>query len=337
MMSRGVRRDRSWRRLVLVIVWLAVIDLLVPGTLSRLEYARYETGPSFRFANSDLFALGPLISYLREHPSGERPRTVFFGNSMIFGYRLSEAAAVPARYQALVASEKVFNFGINDLAMGGSYLIAKALIGSIDTLFVLRSGTDADKLRLAADLIPMTDEDIQAFGMPVPNRVEQRLRATAERWHLYAGAYRLQAALFGASTRHFVRSAIGGLSRAGAEGIPSDTVWRVEVSSPWPSTLPSEERALELRQRHELLWRFAELIATNGKRGVFLQVPGYSEPMSESDAADFNAVFGSDVEVAIVRIPPALLFDGIHVNATGARVLAEALLTVRTRRPERTP
>lgn len=337
MVLRRLGQDRSLRRLLLVVVWLAVIDQFVPGMLSRLEHDRYETGPFFRFANSDVFALGPLVAYLREHPKGARSRTAFFGNSVIFGYLLDDEESIPAQYQALGPSAKVFSFAINTLGMGGSYLVAKAVVRSVDTLFVLRFGEGADKLYNAAPLIPMTPDDIVAFGMPAPNHAEQRFEAIAARWRLYAAAYRLQVALFGASTRHQLRSLVARSHAEEARGDRFDATARVTVSVPTSPRPPAAERILAAQTRHRLLWQFAQLIAANGKRGVFLQIDGYSEPMAESDMADFNGMFGPHATIVVVRIPPSLRYDAAHLTAAGSRSFAEALLAGQASRPQEAP
>ncbi len=59
-------RSRTARRLVLMVVWLLLFDLAVPPLLELAERRHYESTTAFRFENSDLFGLGPLVDYLLE-------------------------------------------------------------------------------------------------------------------------------------------------------------------------------------------------------------------------------------------------------------------------------
>ena len=86
---------------------------MVPTLQQRVEHDWYENSQVFRFENSDLFALGPLVSYLRQHPRGERPRIAFFGDSVMFGYGLEASTTIPARFQELQPSKKTFNLALN--------------------------------------------------------------------------------------------------------------------------------------------------------------------------------------------------------------------------------
>ena len=122
---RTLARSRPARRLVFALVALVILDRLEPMVLRSLERTRYEDpARDFRFENSDLFALGPLVGYLRDHPRGPLRRVLFLGNSVMFGYELQASEALPARYQRLDTSAKVFNAGINGMATASSYLIA---------------------------------------------------------------------------------------------------------------------------------------------------------------------------------------------------------------------
>jgi hypothetical protein len=65
------------RRLVFAVAALVVADRFEPALLRSLEEARYEDpAKDFRFGNSDLFGLGPLVAYLREHPHGRQRRVL---------------------------------------------------------------------------------------------------------------------------------------------------------------------------------------------------------------------------------------------------------------------
>jgi hypothetical protein len=335
---RRLEHDRLVRRLLLAVLWLAAIDQAVPRALRQLEYSRYEAGRFFRFANSDVFALAPLVAYLREHPKGERPRRAFFGDSMIFGYLLDEADSIPAEYQTLVPSDRVLSFAINGFPIEASYLTAKAVVDTVDTLFVLLSAHRADnasELSRVARLIPVASDDIVAFDLPAPDETERRLAVIASRWRLYSASYRLQAAMFGASSRHYIRGLMARSHTRVVRGQGAAAGPRVNMSVPAASTPPTAERIVALRTRHPLLWKFGDLIAAHGKRGVLFQVAGRSEPVPESELADFNAVFGPRVTVVTLRIPSQLTYDGMHLTPAGARSFAEALreLTSRQQMP----
>ena len=70
--------SRAVRRLAFAVAALVAADRFEPALLRSVEEARYEDpGKDFRFENSDLFGLGPLIAYLREHPRGRQPRVLF--------------------------------------------------------------------------------------------------------------------------------------------------------------------------------------------------------------------------------------------------------------------
>jgi hypothetical protein len=326
----GLMRDRSFRRLLLVVLWLAAADQLVPRTLERLERARYESGPVFRFENSDLFSLGPLVSYLREHPRGDRPRTMFFGNSVIWGYGLDAASTLPSHYQRLAPGEKVFNIAINGFQTGSSYLISKAIIGSIDRLFILRQGEAADPL--LPRLIPVEHSDMVAFKLPEPDSMERALVLLAERWRLYALTYRIQSALFGSSTRQYIYLHKGDFARrlfarerAETPGVP-DPVIEIRLTAPRSADLPSPERLRGLRARYPLLCNFGDLIVLHRKQGVFLQIDGYSEAISQDDVGAFNAAFAPYAMIAVFRTPDAATYDRMHLTSAGAVAVAKALL-----------
>ena len=116
MPEQDIRRPAgrpALRRLIVAVLTLAVIDVFVPGWLARAERARYEGGGVFRFAYSDLFGIGPAVEYLGDHPRGDRPRAVFLGNSVVWGYRLRTEDSLPVQFQQLEPSVRVFNFAVN--------------------------------------------------------------------------------------------------------------------------------------------------------------------------------------------------------------------------------
>jgi hypothetical protein len=322
---------RPARRLIFACVWLVIFDQFVPDVQRRVEWHRYEGAQVFRFQNSDLFALGPLVSYLRDHPRGERPRTLFLGNSVIFGYELTAAEAVPARFQELHPETHVFNAAVNGFELGSNYLVSKAIIDSVDRFYVMRGTPGVHPL--LASLIPVEAADGRAFHLQSPDRVEIQLQSIVGIWRLYASTYRLQAAMFGTSTRQYVHLRGDTLSRDIAPGTPPATIGALSSLdrsiqlTRWRSvTRPTDERRAELRRQDEVLWKFAELVYGHRKRAVFLQIGrAATGAIGESDIADFNAVFEPFAEIVGLTIPPALRFDAQHLTAEGARRVAEAL------------
>jgi len=297
----------------------------------RVERHRYEGARAFRFENSDLFALGPLVSYLRDHPRGERPRTLFLGNSVIFGYGLTEDEAVPARFQELHPETQVLNAAINGFELGGNYLVSKAIIDSVDRFYVMR-GTDVVH-PLLASLIPVDAADLRAFHLQSPDPVETRLQSIAGLWRLYASTYRLQAAMFGTSTRQYVhllgdavRRVVVPDGRRAAVGSSPSVDGSIQLTRWQSAEQPTDERRAELRRQDPLLWKFAELVYGHRKRAVFIQIGSATiDAVGESEIADFNAAFEPFVEMVRLTIPPALTFDARHLTAEGARRAAEAL------------
>jgi hypothetical protein len=325
-------RPRRGRRLLLAAAWLLLFDPLVQPLLRHLEWRRYEAGREvFRFENSDLFALGPLVAYLRDNPRGERPRVLFFGNSVVFGYGLTAAEALPARYQEARPDVRVFSVAVNGFELPSNFLVARAAAGSIDTMVVLVTGGAAHP-RLP-ELVPVADEDLRAFGLQGPG-LEQRLRGHARIWRLYAHRHRLQAALFGASTRQFLYLHKGELARR-AVGLYREPPPRaapapapdgaIALRAPRAAATPSAARRQALREAYPLPWRFAELARDHGKRVVLVQLGVSGGEVAPEDVPEFNAAFAPAAEVVLLRIDPSVTLDGQHLSATGAVALAGAL------------
>ena len=328
-MIRRSLANRPLRRMVLVVLWLAAVDQMVEPVLRSLERERYEAGAVFRFENSDLFGLGPLVQYLREHPSGERPRTVFFGNSIMWGYGLQAGMTLPAHFQRLEPQSKVFNIAINGFDTGNSFLIARALIDSIDRLYVLRVHDRADA-RLPS-LIPIDDSDLRQFALARPDTIERTLQRRMGWWRLYYYTYRLQMAALGTSTRQYIylhkgELARGLVARIRAAGVPAPlgpgaiTITRPVHPGPVP---PGVQQAVARNQW--LVWRFGELARDHGKRLVLLHIARYSDAMSEEEMGVFNRSFAPHAEIVMLRIPRELTHDGQHLSDEGSRALAMAL------------
>lgn len=324
------------RRLLFLVVWLALFDSAVLPVRDSLERGRYERGAAFRFENSDLFGLGPLVAYLREHPRSDRLRVAFFGNSVIWGYQMTAPASVPAQFEALDPGARVFNLGVNGFEMGSAYLIAKAVMGSVDHFFVQLAGTGAHPS--LPSLIPVAEADIERFGLQGPNTLERQLQSYASIWRLYANAYRIQAAALGTSTRQYVYLHKGEMARnllAGLRGIPAANAATPAASAPSATILltvprasapPSAARREELRRRYPLLWDFEELVRLHGRQAHFLVFAAEAATLPDDAIGDLNILFEGSGEIILVTIPPGLLSDGVHLTPGGARAVAETLL-----------
>jgi hypothetical protein len=171
-------------------------------------------------------------------------------------------------------------------------------------------------------MIPVDDEDARAFQLQTPDPIEARLQSVAGLWRLYASSYRLQAGLFGTSTRQYVH-----LQRQQERpGAYAQADGEIGVVRPRAAAAPDAQRRAELRRQDELLWRFAELIAAHRKRAVFFQIGSEAGGATgDVDVADFNAAFDPFAEIVRVTVPPAMLFDRRHLTAQGARRVGEAL------------
>lgn len=323
--------SRAVRRLVIAVAVLVVVDRFEPALLRSLEEARYEDpAKDFRFENSDLFGVGPLIAYFREHPHGHLRRVLFFGNSITYGYLLSKADALPAHYQRLDTSAKVFNVGVNGFTPGSAFLVAKAAIDSVDLVYVLRQG-GASANPILAKLIPIEDADLAQFQLAAPDQAERILSQAVNHWRLYRDAYRLQAALFGTSTRQYIylnkgaliRALIARVHAARLHGAPSDGT--VTIDAPVSDAVPDARRQAQLRAQSPELWHFGDLFVNRRKPVVFLHLPGYSEALTDDAIGDFNRVFAPYARVLVLHIPAQLTFDGMHLTSAGAAQVARAL------------
>jgi len=323
---------------VFAVAALAAVDRIEPAVLASLERARYEDpARDFRFDNSDLFALGPLVSYLREHPRGERRRVLFLGNSIVFGYSLASSDAVPARYQRIDTSAKVFNAGINGFPTASALAVAKAVIDSVDLTYALLGPIERPTLDpMLPRLIPLDAADMARLDVPPPNETEQKLSALAGRWRLYRDAYRLQAALFGASTRQYIYLHKGAFARAlvarvrAAEPQGAAPEEGITIDAPVSSAMPDEARQRALRADRPELWQFGDLARQRRKPVVLLQIVGYSRELADGMVGDFNRVYAPDARVLVIRVPPRLTVDGMHVTGAGADALARALWGAKT-------
>jgi hypothetical protein len=336
---RGGWFRRPARRLLAAVAVLAAIDPFVPGLLDRLEAARYESNRTFRFENSDLFALGPLVQYLREHPRGDRPRVVFFGNSVVWGYFLGPNESVPAQFQRLIPEMRVFNLAVNGFESGSAYLITKNIIDAVDTIYLFHVGRTAHPM--LPRLVSVGPGDVARFALTPPDDVEVRLEGLLAFWRLYRDAYRLQAALFGTSTRQYLyrhkASLPGAIWRAvsgratGDEGVPelgsepAALADVVEMRADVASAPVTETRRRGLAAAYPLLWDYAEMVRAHRKHAVVVEIDRAAPPIQQRDRADLNLIFHPHVSFVALSIPPGFQFDALHLSAAGARAVAQAL------------
>ena len=326
-------RSRTARRLVLTVVWLLLFDRAVPPLLELAERTHYESAAPFRFENSDLFGLGPLVDYLREHPRHQRRRVVFFGNSMIFGYFLTPVQAIPARFQKLQPEARVYNAAVNGQEMGTSYLVGKAIFDSVDVIYVQVIGDKANEI--LPSLIPVDDADLRRFHLAAPNRTEARLQAWLGRaWRAYGLNYRMQAALFGTSTRVYLYMHKRDLARAfrvrtlqpaadswapiaGHIALRAPRACGAGLSPPLAGLSPPHMRSLKTD--------LADLARSRGKRVVFIEFEWGGARADDAEAAAFNAAYAPFAETVIVTVPPDVTIDGQHPVPAAAAQIAEAL------------
>lgn len=328
------------RRLGVAVLTLAILDPFVPRILERAERAQYESQRRFRFENSDLFALGPVTAYLREHPRGDRPRTVFFGDSIVWGYNVAGADSVPAQFQRIATDQSVFNFGLNGSQAGDAYLMAKAIIDSVDTIYLFANSRRA--IRVAPSLIPIDDADVREFELKPVNPLERWLQQPLNRWRLYRDSYRLQAGFFGTSTRLYVYLNKASLVRDGLRILRGQSVARpsppvddgpvapgVTIAKPVAAAPPDASKRQMLQALdYTPLWKLASLVRAHGKRAVVIE-SAWQTLEIDPGLADLNAEFNPDVVFIRLEVPTSLRIDGQHISAKGARAVAEALHAVR--------
>jgi hypothetical protein len=338
-MNDIVPRTHYARRLLFALMWLVVLDQFVPSLLRVVEKHHYEGNVTLRFPTSDVFALGSAVSYLREHPHGDRPRMIFLGNSIIFGFGLDPEDAAPAQFERLQPPRHAWNMAINNSLMGTSYLIYKDVIDSADCAFIQFYGARADATLPA--LIPVDNTDVARFHLRTPDPMEKRLESgLGVTWHLYGLNYRLQSALFGTSTRqslynnkrNLVRSLIAHVHRLSPEARP---VWQsgngaqVEMHVPHASAMPDERASQLLQSTQSLLWSLGTLAKTHRKHIVLLHLDMPTQVwISEPEAGEFNALFAPFAEIVQIKIPRTLTYDGKHMTPEGARSFANALARV---------
>jgi hypothetical protein len=312
-------------RLIAAVVALALLDAFVPRALERAERARYEGPVVFRFAYSDLFGIGPVTEYLREHPRGDRPRAVFLGNSVVWGYRLPEQDSLPVQFQRRNPSTRVLNLAINRFGIGSAALWLKDVIDSVDLVVFQAYGREVDH-GLAA-IIPVSDDDVARYRLDPPDRVEQRFEGALGAWRLYGLSYRLQMAWLGTSTRYYVyqhKSSLMG--RAPADDYapnPRAAAGPRLLHAVADADVPAA-RLRELAAADPMLWEAASLVRAHGKRAIFWTIDNAAVG-SSIDWADLNRAFLGACTFATIALPPEMMMDELHMTANGSAATADVL------------
>ncbi len=313
--------NRYARRLLLVILWLAVADVFVQPLLDRAEQGRYERGGPFRFENSDLFSLGPLVRYVREHPHGERPRDVFLGNSVFFGYWIDTRDALPAQFEKCVLGRRVFNAATNGQEMGDALLVGKSIIDSVDRLYVQVIPRHDGARPVLGKLLPVSGDDANRYHLEF-DPLEARWRSMLARvWRLYAFNDRLQAAWFGTSTRQFLY--LHKRELFSRHVVAPETPHRIT-----PVTILAPCRAgasVDPRVISRAMVELAEIAVAHKRHVVFVHFQHPRDILHEQIIASFNARFSPYAELVSVQAPRALYFDGLHLTPDGAASVAAAL------------
>jgi len=262
---------------------------------------------------------------------------VFFGDSVVWGYRLRTEDSLPEQFARRRSDVRVFNFAVNGFGSGSAFLMLKAIVDSIDTVY-LEIGGEAVNSGLAR-LIPVSDADITRFGLERPDRAEQRLEEFAGFWRLYRDSYRLQAALFGTSTRNYLYSNKAAMlwwrgaparDMTGSAGLapirPSSS--QLAVAHPVAETPPTAERTAEVARAEPWLWEYASFIRASGKRAVFYMILPPREADNRRDWADLNRIFRGSVVFVRVGVPDDMRIDSVHLSAAGSAAVAALLDTL---------
>lgn len=333
-------RRAAWR-LGVALLALTALDQWVPSIRDRLEVAQYETIPIARFTNSDVFPLEAHIAYLREHPRGPVPRVAFFGDSVVWGYAIHDVDSIPAQYQLLATETQVLNLGVNNFATPSAYLLASRVIDAIDVAFLFPA--DGPSHALLPRVLDLTDAEANRWGYPPPDRtaLDRWTNALVSRWQLYRDAHRIQAALWGTSTKQFLyvnKRQLVGAVRKRWRGERQSAVRNAPDSAylrSWdvmPAVETAEDRGGEIdgvRGRQPALVAFAELVAGLQKHAYVIEVAEGRELISTNERASMNARFAPYVRFVLLTPPKRLRFDGLHFTPEGAATVASMLDRIR--------
>jgi hypothetical protein len=216
-------------------------------------------------------------------------------------------------------------------------VVAKATIDSVDLTYALLGPIERPTIDpMLPRLIPLDAADIARLDAPPPGGAEPALAgALAGRWRLYRDAYRLQAAIFGSSTRQYLYLHKGKFARAlvarlrGAEPQAAAPAGAVTIDVPLSDVVPDAARQRALRADRPELWQFGDLARERRKPVVLLQYVGYSRELTDAAIGDFNRAYAPHARVLVVRLPAHLTADGMHVTSAGADQFAHALWNAR--------
>ena len=324
---------RAVRRLLACLVFLIIADQAVVPVLRVAETRRYESTRVLRFENSDLFLLGPYTEYLQEHPTGSKPRVVFFGDSVVWGYGVRPHETIPAAFQQFAPSARVLNFGINGFGTESAFLMTKALGRAVHSVVVFHQSTQAHAM--LPQIIEISQADAARFGLRQRSRCDRILQHMCGWWRLVRDSYRLQGAWFGTSARQYVYLHKGEWARAllgrREERVLAALAARPEEAARWEMpvarNLPDEVGAM-LAQHEPLLWDFARQLRAQGVQGVFIDVARQHDAGDmPASWAQLNALFQPQVIFARVIVPDSWWQpqDPNHFTAEGCRGMAELL------------
>ncbi len=307
----------AWRRLIVCLATLVLIDQAVPPALRIAEQHRYQAEGG-RFERSDLFPLGPLVEYVREHPTEARPRAIFLGNSIVWGYGVREPQTIPSVFQSLSPDVHVFNVAINGFRNGDAYLITKALLDGGDLFYFFHMDEGEQAHEILPRLIEVDQEDAARFHVAPSTKLRSRWDRVADVWRLHRDAYRLQAAWFGTSTRQALYRTISRMLGRSSTSLE-------------PAASATESVATSTGADSRLLRDYATLIRSRGKTAVVVEIDGVRGPvMSEADRETFNRTFAPDVIAIRLSAPPEWrMADGRHLTAEGCARIAQALAAAR--------
>lgn len=334
-------RRAAWR-LGVALLTLVVLDAWVPSIRDRLEAAQYGTTSIARLSNSDVFPLGSLVAYLREHPRGARPRVAFFGDSVVWGYGVDDVDSIPSQFQLLASDAQVFNLGVNLFSTPSSYLLATRIVDAIDVAFLIPA--DWPPQALLPRVLDLSDEETRRWGYPSSDRsaLDRLVNGLLGRWHLYRDAYRLQTGLWGTSTKQFiyVNKSQAIAAALGRYRTPREAARLRDADSEYlrtwdvppliaESAARSDEVMDALRFRQPALVAFAELFVSRRKPAYVIEISDRHVVLDARERAAMNERFAPYVRFVLLAPPRRLIFDGLHFTPEGTATVATMLDRIR--------
>lgn len=156
-MLKGALHNRYFRRLFFFLTGLVILDFFIPSIATRLEKNFYENIKLMRFEESDTFPLKSYIQYFKENPDQKKDSVLFLGNSFVWGYREKVHNSLPYLYGLRNPDLKIYNLSYNSQPVLDSYLIAREIGSSFETLILFAPKLLAlgfkETLRLSPDIL----------------------------------------------------------------------------------------------------------------------------------------------------------------------------------------